>query len=285
MAYFLEVNFFWIFMTVWGRLKYFVLLLFIISFSSDAFALDDSIGWTHIELGAGNYGTDGHTKTSQAMTVLMKLKNVSEKKNYVDELEEVGRGDYNPEEQYAVLFWTLDELIKRYGDIGVFHVNDLYEQYAVFAAQKLKEYAESKGYDSVIIEAIPGDFASIDPKQTLSQYGKNKYYSVHLKNPESSLYHDQMDGNHFYSSDQAREQTRQLLGHLANLSDNGLFLFILYNDYFVPIEERTEFVEKNIFYHASSEWDSVPYIFPEGRVVDKEVGRVFHIEPTTQVQS
>ena len=41
-------------------------------------------GWTHLELGAGNYGPDGHTKTSQAMTVLMKIKDVLEEKNYVD---------------------------------------------------------------------------------------------------------------------------------------------------------------------------------------------------------
>jgi hypothetical protein len=68
-----------------------------------------------------------------------------------------------------------------------------------------------------------------------------------------------------------------MLKNLANLSESGLFLFILYHDSFIPLEERTEFIEKNIFYHETNEWDSVPYIFPEGNVIDKEVGKVFQI--------
>jgi hypothetical protein len=70
-----------------------------------------------------------------------------------------------------------------------------------------------------------------------------------------------------------------MLKNLANLSENGLYLFILYHDAFIPVEERTEFMEKDIFYHATDEWDSVPYIFPEGKVIDREFGRVFHIQP------
>jgi hypothetical protein len=123
-----------------------MLLLVITSLSAYAFGIEDTVfnGWAHLELGAGNYGRDGHTKTSQAMTVLMKIEDVSGE-NYIDHLEEVGRGDYKPEEQYGVLVWTLDELVRRYGDVGVFHVNDLYEEYAIFATQRLMEYAVSKG--------------------------------------------------------------------------------------------------------------------------------------------
>lgn len=88
-----------------------------------------------------------------------------------------------------------------------------------------------------------------------------------------------MDGDHFYTTDRSREQTRLMLKNLANLSESGLYLFILYHDNFIPLEERTEFMEKNIFYHATNEWDSVPYIFPEGNVIDKEVGKVFQIIP------
>ena len=265
-------------MTYWRRLAY-TLLLFTTSFSTLAFAIEEAIfnGWAHLELGAGNYGPDGHTKASQAMTVLMKIEDVSNEKNYIDKLEEKGRGDYKPEEQYGVLFWTLDELVSRYGDVGIFHVNDLYDEYAFFAAQKLMEYAVSKGYDSVIIEAIPGDYQLIDSEQTLSPYGKVKYSTAHLKNPEVSLYHDRMDGNHFYASDRSREQTRLMLKNLANLSESGLYLFILYHDNFIPPKERTEFIEKNIFYQTTNEWDSVPYIFPEGIVIDKKVGKVFRI--------
>lgn len=266
-------------MTYPRRLTY-VMLLFIISLSTLTFGLEEAIynGWAHLELGAGNYGLDGHTKTSQAMTVLMKIKDVSDEKNYIDDLEEVGRGDYKAEEQYGVLFWTLDELVRRYGDVGIFHVNDLYDEYAIFATQKLMDYAISKGYDSIIIETVPGDYQLIDSEKTLSRYGKAKYSSAHLKNPEVSLFYDRMDGNHFFSSEKSREQTRSMLKNLANLSENGLYLFILYHENFIPLEERTEFMEKGIFYNATNEWNSVPYIFPEGNIIEKDNGRVYQIK-------
>jgi hypothetical protein len=258
-------------------------ILFLLVTSLSSFAFGEAAifnGWTHLELGAGNYGLDGHTKTSQAMTVLMKIEDVSNEKNYIDDLEEFGRGDYKPEEQYGVLFWTLDELVKRYGDVGVFHINDLYDEYAFFATQRLMEYAVSKGYDSVIIEAIPGDYQLINSEQTLSRFGKTKYSTTHLKNPEVSLYHDRMDGDGLYATDKSREHSRLMLNNLANLSESGLYLFILYNDNFVPLEERSEFMEQDIFYHATNTWESVPYIFPEGNVINKDVGKVFQILPS-----
>ncbi len=262
------------------KLAYF-LLSFIGFFSTtQAVALENTVfnGWTHLELGAGNYGCDGHTKSSQAMTVLMKIEHISKEHNYIDDLEEYGRGNYRPEEQYGILFSTLDELVDRYGEVGVFHVNDLYEEYANFATQRLKEYAMTKGYHSLIIEAIPEDYQWIDPKKTLSKYGKEKYSSAHLKNPEVSFYYDCMDGNSFSASSQSREKARDTLQNLANLSESGLYLFILYHKNFIPPEEVTEFIEKNIFYHATQDWKPVPYIFPEGNIIDKNVGRVFHIK-------
>lgn len=234
--------------------------------------------WSHLELGAGNYGADGHTKASQAMTVLMKLEHVSDKKNYVDDLEEMGLGDYKPEDQYGVLFWTLDQLIACFGNKGIFHINDLYEEYALFAKQKLEDYAISKGYDSVIIEVIPGDYQYIDAKKTLSAYGKTKYTSIHLKNPELSFYHNRMDGDLLFSSEESRDETRAILQRLANLSEDGLYLFILDHENYIPTEERVEFIEKDIFYRKTTNWEAVPYIFPEGYVIDKQNGKVFHIE-------
>src|SRR5271155_2510257 len=112
------------------------LVLFI--FSCCAFSAEGQNSWAHLELGAGNYGADGYTKSSQVKTVLMKIKEVSAKENYIDSLQESGQGDYKPEEQYKLLFWTLDELVNRFGDVGIFHVNDLYEEYANFAADRLK---------------------------------------------------------------------------------------------------------------------------------------------------
>lgn len=252
----------------------YALLLFI--FASGAAPLN---GWTHLELGAGNYGSDGHTKTSQSMTVLKKLDHVSPEKNYIDELEETGRGDYKPEEQYGVLFWTLDELVNRNGAVGVFYVNDLYEEYALFAKQKLTEYARSKGYDSIIIEALSGDYESIDLQQPLSRYGKTKYSSMHLKNPEISLYYDRMEGDYLFSSEKSRNHTRLILKNLSNLSEEGLYLFILNHVDYIPLEEKIEFMDKGIFYHPTTTWDSVPYIFPEGHVIDKTAGTVFYIQP------
>ncbi len=256
-------------------LVHLLFLLILFSFEANAFE-----GWAHLELGAGNYGADGHTKASQAMTVLLKIKNVSAVRNYIDDLEESGHGCYNPEEQYGVLFWTLDELIRRYGAKGIFHVNDLYEEYAVFAAEKLREYATAKGYGSVVIEVIPGDYQFLDSEKTLAQWGKEKYSSVHLKNPEISFYYDTMDGDDYSSSEESRRETRMLLQHLADLSEKELYLFILYHDDFVPREERAEFIEKDIFYHPTAEWEPVRYtspegiLFPEGEI---NVGKVYAI--------
>jgi len=234
-------------------------------------------GWTHLELGAGNYGPDGHTKASLALTVRQKVHFVPGQKSFLDELEEMGRGDYNPEEQYGVLFWTLDELVKRQGPIGVFHVNDLCDRYALFAAEKLSQYAQQQGYDQVVIEAVPGDYLWLDAKQTLAQYGKDRYSTVHLKNPEFSLYYDTLDGNELHTSAASRAKTRQMLQNLANLSESGLFLFLIDRDFLIPREEKEEFMEQNVFYQSTSEWEAVPYIFPEGNVYEKATNKVFHI--------
>lgn len=234
-------------------------------------------GWTHLELGAGNYGADGHTQASQAKTVLLKLMRLSDKVSYIDALEKTGRGDYLPEKQYAVLFWTLDELVKRYGNVGVFHVNDLYDTYALFAAEKLKNYAALKGYEAVIIEALSGDYRELQAEKTLSKYGKDKYDSAHLKNPEISFYYDFMDGDDLYASAEAREQTRLLLNKLAQLSETGLYLFILDHHDFIPLKERIEYIDKGLFYCRTTVWTPLPYIFPEGNLFEEATGIVFHI--------
>jgi hypothetical protein len=254
-------------------------LLLITSFSTKVFATYE--GWTHLELGAGNYGADGHTKASQYMTVLMKIKEFSIVDSYIEQLDDQGLGDYKAEDQYGVLFWTLDELVKRYGDVGVFHVNDFYEEYAIYAKQKLMDYAARKGYDSIDIEVIPGDYQFIESETTLFPYGKDKYSSVHLKNTEVSFYNERMDGDLFFASEQSREETRSLLRKLANLSDDGLYLFIIYEiSDFIPPEEKVEMIDRGIFYEATEDWEPVPYIFPEGYVIGKEKGRVFRIEPS-----
>lgn len=227
-------------------------------FLSFPFAL---FSWTHLELGAGNYGEDGHTQTSQQKTVLMALSYVSEKENYIDHLEETG-SDYDPEEQYAVLFWTLDELVSRYGIEGTFYVNDLYPEYAEYAAEKLEEYAQIKGYDQVIIDVLPGDYQSL---------GDRRFDSVHLKNPEISLFYEGMDGTTFLTSLEKLQETRELLSHLATLSDEGLYLFII--DSFIPEEEKAS----ANFYFPTDRWEPVPYVYPEGVRVEPSCCNVYLI--------
>lgn len=262
------------------RIKALVVLLI---FSVTAlFASENSASerWAHLELGAGNYGQDGHTQASQMKTVLMKLMASSEK-NYIDGLEEVGRGDYNPLEQYAVLFWTLEELVKRQGPVGVFHVNDLYEEYALFAAEKLRDYVASKGYDLIEVDVVPGDYQLIDAKQALAAYGITKYSSVHLKNPEVSFYYERLDADQLFASQESRAETRQLLKQLAGLSEEGVLLFILNHPDFIPLEEKRDYMDKGLFYHLSTNWPPAPYVFPEGMVYPQEraSGIVFHIKP------
>lgn len=239
-------------------------------------ALIGDEGWYHIELGGGNYGNDGHTKASQIMTVVKKFKEISPEKNYIDDLEEKGLGNYNPDEQFGVLFWTLDELVLRYGPKGVFHLNDLYEEYALIAVERLKDYASQKGYDSITIEPLSGDYQLIHAPAALAKYGRKQYTSAHLKNPEVSFYFERMDGEHLLASVISRAETRALLHQLASLSESGLYLFILNNKYFIPDEEWNEFMDKGVFYYPTSNWQAVPYIFPEGGKIEN--GIVFHID-------
>ncbi len=261
-----------------------VLLSFTAQANEEANATDEHQrfdGWAHIELGAGNYGAEGHTKKSIRMTVLMKLTEVSSKRNFVDELPEADFIEYNPKYQYAVLFMTLDELISREGPSGVFHVNDLFKEYADFAVSKLKEYAKVKGYNEVIIESVPGDYEKIDPATTLKQFKRKKYDSVHLKNPEVSFFHYGMDGNNMITSASHRKKSRDTLQSLADLGTKGLYFFpVDYKDYFIPTAEKEEFIDEGLFYLPTNEWGPVAYYFPEGKIIPKIYGRVFFIQAT-----
>ena len=219
-------------------------------------------GWTHLELGAGNYVEDGHTQTSQQKTVLMALSFVSEKENYIDLLEETGT-EYDPEDQYAVLFWTLDELVKRYGEEGTFYVNDLFPDYAEYAAMQLALYAEQQGYDQINVETLPGDYQSLEGRT---------FDSVHLKNPEISLFYEGMDGDAFLTSPEKIHKTRGLLSQLAALASEGLYLFII--DSFIPVEEKIY----GEFYWKTEEWEAVPYVYPEGVRFDSSRCSVYLIK-------
>jgi hypothetical protein len=234
--------------------------------------------WTHIELAAGNYGKDGHTKISQHKTVLKEFTYVSKAKNYIDDLPEVNEKPYVPEHQHAVTFSTLDQLVAKKGPRGIFHVNDLYAEYAIDATEKLKAYAQKKKYKKVIIEAIPGNYLTIDPEKTLKPYHLHFYDSVHLKNPEVSFFNYGMDGNIFLYNEASIQKGRAKLQTLANLSCDGLYFFpIDWKNYFIPKEEE-ELMKREGFYSTTKEWEPVPYYFPEGPIMGTEYGKVFFIK-------
>lgn len=234
--------------------------------------------WSHIELGAGNYGQEGHTKTSQQMTVLMALTYVSALPNYVDKLPEYDQEPYIPAHQYAVLLQTLDQLVQQYGPRGIFHVNDLFEEYASYAVRRLTEYATSKGYNQVIIEVVAGDYNDLSPANTLEKYGKFLYDSAHLKNPEISFYNYGLDGNNTLADDNSRTNARAKLQQLANLSHKGLHFFpVDARNIFIPKEEYEEYINQHKFYQPTTIWHPVPYYFPEGPIINQTFGSVYFI--------
>lgn len=236
--------------------------------------------WTHLELGAGNYGQEGHTQTSQKKTVLKELAYVSKRPTYVDQLPVTDKTPYQPTQQFAVLFWTLDQLVAKKGPQGIFYINDLYKDYAQEAAAHLASYAKAKNYNNIIIEVAAGDYLKLNAAEILHPYGKQTFDTVHLKNPEVSFYCYGMDGDRMLSSIQSRLKARKKLQSLANLSHNGLHFFPLdVKGYFIPDEEKAEFIQKEIFYlPVKEEWEPVPYVFPTGEKFEKTYGRVYFIK-------
>ncbi|NGX59286.1 MAG: hypothetical protein KR126chlam3_00434 [Chlamydiae bacterium] len=202
-------------------------------------------GWIHLELGAGNYGE------------------YSGKKN---------KEHSDPEVQYGVLFWTLDELVTRHGQTGIMCINDIKPEYAEYTADKLREYALRKGYSYISVISIPGDYRQTNFSSLLAEYEREYYDSIHLKNPEGNFYGRRRKKDPMGAS---RLETRNMLQRLANLCHHGLYLFILDTPHFLPIEEKTEFINRAIFYRTTEEWDAIDYYHPNGKTI--EGGRVLFI--------
>lgn len=226
--------------------------------------LVEGYSWTHLEIGAGNYGADGHTQASQKKTVLRFL--AASGRSYIDDLPEKGTGNYVASQQYGILFWTLDELVKRYGEEGIFYINDLYEEYANFAKKSIKSYAIEKGYHKIEVKTIVCDYDNLN----------GRYSSVHLKNPELHFYNDKMIDGDCFASEESIQKARRRLQKFAKLSETGLYFFILTDDDFIPISEKIE-MEKDSFYQVTTDWPIFPYIFPEGQIL-KSSSDVFLIK-------
>jgi len=218
-------------------------LVIFLCFALSCFGYD---GWTHLELGAGNYGEFGGRNKQIEV--------------------------FDPAVQYFVLYWTLDELVARNGNEGVFFVNDINLKYCDFATEKLQEYALEKGLLNVSIISAPGDYTQINLTSFLAPYDREVFDSVHIKNPEGNFY-----GRHQRANTQieSRRKTREMLKKLANISQTGLHLFILDTTVFLPEKEKTEFINQGIFYQESDQWDAIDYFHPNGNII--EGGRVLLI--------
>ncbi|MEM9211653.1 MAG: hypothetical protein AAGA63_09200 [Pseudomonadota bacterium] len=238
--------------------------------------------WKHLELGAGNYGNEGITKSSQTLTVLNKMSRVSHKENYIDRLPDSAcTTNGNKDHQFFVLAWTLERLVLQRGNAGVFIINDIDPEYASDALEYLQTHLDKKKLSNVTLDVIVGDYNAISPLNSLQQYGADKFDSIHLKNPEVSLFRDGMDGDVFSTSKPKREQTRFELKRLAAFSNDGLYLFILdYKDAYFPADELETSYGQDPFYRHQTLWPPVPYCRPDGGQTDREFGKVYHIAST-----
>lgn len=111
------------------------------------------MGWSHIELGAANYGA-----------------NPGADEQYLPRTWAPGKN------QYSVLFNTLDKLVREKGKTGVFFLNDLQMNDIDHAMGQLKKHIQQNHPDSDIkLLPLPGDYFKIKLPFT---------DSIHLKNPE-----------------------------------------------------------------------------------------------------
>lgn len=233
--------------------------------------------YVHLELGAGNYGQEGHTRKALFMTYSANNVGIPSPRTFFEGITEnasMAVLPLKPEIQYRLLFLTLDELVKRNpGEQIVFHVNDLVVEWADYASERLREYAGRKGYD-VIVETVPGNYFQLGTT--------NVYDSVHLKNPEL-MYAASIDGDDTTVTESSCRRMREGLQKLANLGKRGLHFFILNSEDYFPSPERTRYSMRGKFYHNTSEWKGFGYDLPDGlwRAPEK-ASHVFFIAASTE---
>lgn len=136
--------------------------------------------WSHIELGGANYGS-----------------NPGVDKTYLPLFYIAG------ENQFNILFNTVDNLIQEKGKTGCLFINDLHKADIDYAIEKLKQFIARKHPDANIkIIPLPGDYFKL----------KLPFVnSIHLKNPEYQF---------FTELDKKSNQNR--LQYFADHADEGL---------------------------------------------------------------
>lgn len=247
----------------------------------------------HLELGAANYGPDGHTKTSQDKTVFHEFREVTAKPNYRDRLNDVENIEYLPMFQYNALCHTIDEFVKSNSGRVVLFINDLFAEYVDDAVAKVKDYLSimqglhgksrlGRGYANVVVEPIIGNYTEVNMTAPLAKYGRAAYDSVHLKNPEVSFYNYGIDGDDMLHDDESRAKAREKLRMLANFSCDGLFFFpVDARNSFIPKVEYQEYIDRGVFYAKTVKWQPVPYVFPEGGAFPRKYSAVYYIRSNT----
>jgi hypothetical protein len=234
----------------------------------------------HLELGAGNYGQEGHTRKALFTTYGANNVAIRNKTAFFEGISENATQAILPIKaavQYRVLFRTLDELVTRnLGEQIVFHINDLVPEWAEYACAKLREYAASQKYD-VVVEPVGGNYFLLDSAITLASYGAGSYDSVHLKNPEL-MYGEAVERDEPVVTDASRHRMRTGLQKLANLGKHGLHFFIINRDDYFPHFERTQYAMRGKFYMNTTEWKGLGYDLPDGIWSSpKEASHVFFI--------
>lgn len=113
--------------------------------------------WVHLELGAANYGIEGHSG---------------------------GKCPGGHEAQLLPLYHTIDELVQTHGPNtpGTFYINDLYQKACEYACERLQTYI-SKEYPKTAIRvaAIVKSYFEIEIPVDCRV---KKVNSIHFKNPE-----------------------------------------------------------------------------------------------------
>jgi len=242
-------------------MRFSLITLSIILFSNLAGAT-----YYHLELGAGNYGQEGHTRKALFTTYGANKVEIANPEGFFNDIPENASQAPFPlrtEKQYRVLFITLDGLVKRNpGEQIVFHVNDLVADWAEYASTKLREYANKKGYN-VLVEAVPGNYFELNTQIA--------YDSVHLKNIEhmwsetiENLICKGIANDRLIVTPSSRKRMRDGLQKLANLSKHGLHFFILDRDDYFPNGERIEYSMRGKFYQNTTEWKGYGYDLPDG---------------------
>lgn len=207
------------------------LILPFLALSLTLFSFD---GWVHLELGAANYGPPNK------------------------------RNKTNSKDQLYLLFWTAEQLVEKFGPKGVICVNDLEFDITQWAVDELDKFLTENAYHQIETRNFSGDYTKLDFTSFIREYGKELFDSIHLKNPEANFF-----GKSF--TKQSRQSTRKMLKQIANQGTEGLFLFLVDNDSFIPQEEKNDWMEREIFYQKTNFWQAINYRTIRGKELEGNV--------------